>query len=191
MYCLPNNENTMLQGFAGRVSAGFTLVEMLAVITVIGILCSILFQLGFYVFEKNDRSKAETELGAFRSMLGEYKISNRRFPQTQGLATEKDRAARLYMALAGLVDPLGNSYSAGRQKGSFIRGVSLTKADENEISYALDPWEVPYVYACPAPDGRNYLLFSKGPDGRASSDPDGTAKDDEDNIPSNYPSGEF
>ncbi len=169
---------------------------MLAVVTVVGILASVLFKLAFYVFEQNDRSKAETELEAFRAMLGEYKITNRRFPQTEEGTAEAERGARLYMALAGLADPMGNSYPDGSQRASLIRGISVDKVEEDlgdcTICYALDPWENPYVYVCPAPDGvREFHLFSKGPDGRASTDSDGEVEDDADNIPSNYPSGEF
>tara|TARA_B100000959_G_scaffold162585_1_gene170306 strand:- start:269 stop:799 length:531 start_codon:yes stop_codon:yes gene_type:complete len=176
---------------------------MLAVITVIGILCTILFQLAFYVIEQTDRSEAEVELESFRTMLDEYRISHRRYPQTKGLTDERKMIGRCVMALSGLVDPMGKPYPAGSKRASIIREGFRIQGNPDEYDvhqgggtkyniYILDPWESPYVYVCPAPDGvREYLLFSKGPDGRASSDSGGTAEDDLDNVPSNYPSGEF
>ena len=175
-----------------KARRAFTLIEMLAVITVIGILCSILFKLGMWVLENNERNKAETELGGFRAMLDEYKTSNRRYPQTEGLSEEKAMSGRLYMALSGLADSLGNDFEVDDQRTSYIRNIPLTVDDENAIFFDMDPWESPYVYQCPDPDGaRDFILFSKGPDGRASTDSDGNPEDDDDNIPSNYPSGEF
>ena len=177
----------------------FTLIEMLAVITIIGILCTILFKVGFYVLEQNDRSKAEAEREGLVAALSEYKNSNKRYPQTVGLTDEKLRSSRLYMALAGYTDYEGIPL---QERLSLLRTISLDEVPVKEGDadkepseadhFAADPWGNPYVYLCPSPSGASeYLLFSKGPDGRASTDTDGAVDDDSDNIPSNYPSVQF
>ena len=176
---------------------------MLAVIAVIGILVSILFKLASYVSDKIERNDAEVDIEGVRAMLAEYKMTRELYPQTTGLRRESDRMGRCFMALAGLVDSTGKPYPAGSKRASVVRGKWSIRGrvDEYDIYqgggtryniYLLDPWEQSYVYFCPAPDGdRDYLLFSKGPDGRASTDSDGKEEDDEDNIPSNYPSGDL
>ena len=177
----------------------FSLVEMLAVITVIGILCAILFKLGFYVLEQNDRSKAETEREGLVAALSEFKNSNKRYPQTAGLTDEKLRSSRLFMALAGYSDSEGLPLA---ERVSLLRTISVDPMPVNDGDegkepseanhFAADPWGNPYVYQCPSPNGASdYLLFSKGPDGRASTDSDGSAEDDKDNIPNDYPSAQF
>ena len=177
----------------------FSLVEMLAVITVIGILCTVLFKLGFYVFEQNDISKAESEREGLVAALSEYKNSKKRYPQTRGLSDEKLMGSRLYMALAGYTDHGGQRLSGGI---SLLRSMSMNDLPVNEGDagqgpelvdhFAADPWGNPYVYLCPSLNGASdYLLFSKGPDGRASTDSDGASDDDKDNIPNNYPSEQF
>ena len=172
---------------------------MLAVITVIGILCTLLFKLGFYVLELNDVSKAESEREGLVAALSEYKTSKKGYPQTNGLSDERLRSSRLFMALSGYVDHEGIRIAEG---SSLLRTISVDNLPVNEGDagndpsqtdfFAADPWGNPYVYQCPSPNGvSDYLLFSKGPDGRASTDADGVTEDDKDNVPTNYPSEQF
>ena len=159
---------------------GFTLIEMLAVITVIAILVGLVFRLAFFAEDEEAMKKAAVELRTIDAALHQYKKSNqsKQFPETDDLTDEKAMNARLYAALSGTSDP--NNPGLNR-----LSLPSLVLQTEGGITYIEDPWGNPYFYESKPPANR-FTLFSKGPDGRASTDDDGTDEDDNDNI---YPSG--
>ena len=73
-------------------------------------------------------------------------------------------------------------------------GIFTIALSSGEDIFIIDPWENAYVYEYPRSDGHDgYLLFSKGPDGSASSFTSELTstpekKDiDNDNIPADEP----
>jgi len=117
--------------------AGFTLIEILIVIVILGLLATIVTPKILEIPEKGRRSTARTQIGNFKQALALFKIDTGRFPTTsEGLA-------------ALVTDP----------------GVKGWKKDGYMEKIPVDPWETPYVYLCPGRDGRDYDIVSYGKDG--------------------------
>lgn len=122
---------------------GFTLLELLIVLVIVGLLVSIV---GPNLFKNLDKSKvttAEAQLDNIAKALDQYRIDTGHYPSSeQGLAA-------LVMAPAG--EPKWN-------------GPYMKKA------VPPDPWGNPYVYRRPGSNGREYDLLSNGQDGNSSGD---------------------
>lgn len=187
--------------------AGFTLIEMLVVVLIIGILVGIAFTGISYVFGMLDAKQAKKDLEELKLALEGFKTEYGDYPSTRELAEEFSQSRRLYQALAGYVDRTGES----KEGKPFLKGEGITlgrkgeggvkrvELDEESLAaglalqvFPIDPWERPYVYEYPRRDGRpGFLLFSKGEDMEASALPCRTEKKpiDEDNLPASEPGG--
>jgi general secretion pathway protein G len=117
---------------------GFTLLELLVVLVIIGLLVGIV---GPKLFNKLGKSKTETaraQIDSFSKALDHYRLDTGHYPSTeQGLNALQQRPAN---------EPKWD-------------GPYLTKA------VPLDPWSKPYVYKSPGEHGE-YDLFSYGSDGQ-------------------------
>lgn len=135
---------------SSRTDRGFTLIEILVVITVIAILASLVTPMVFRNVGDAKASAARTQIEIFGLALDAYRLDNDYYPSTaQGLESL-------------LVLPTGEP--APRN----WRGPYLKKAVPS------DPWGRPYAYRSPGevnPD--SYDLQSLGRDGRAG----GTGED--------------
>ncbi len=122
--------------------SGFTLIEMLVVLVIIGLLVGLV---GPKLFGKVDSSKietAKTQIKMLKNGLETLRLDLGRYPtKEEGL---------------GLLD---NRPSDERLRGKW-RGPYL---DEN---VPLDPWGGAYQYEVPGVNGRPFLLFSFGADGK-------------------------
>lgn len=126
----------------GRATAptshGFTLLELLVVIVIIGLLASYVAPKYFNQIGKSEISVARAQIDAFGKALDQYRLDTGHFPSTeQGLA-------------ALMKAPAGET----RWNGPYL------KKDP-----PLDPWGNAYQYQL-ARDGRDYQLASFGRDGR-------------------------
>lgn len=125
-----------------RQPAGFTLLEMLVVLVIIGLLAGLV---GPRLFGKVDESKvktAQTQVKMLRGALETYRLDLGRFP------SEQEGLSVLY---SPPVDPQLKS----RWKGPYL--------DEQ---VPLDPWGHPYQYGFPGAEGQPFALYSQGADGR-------------------------
>ncbi|MCZ6673185.1 MAG: type II secretion system protein GspG [Verrucomicrobia bacterium] len=155
---------------------GFTLVELMVVILLISILAGLMFSLSTGVFQKGERSTAESQLQAISVTLEAYR---NRFGDYPDVVTPR----QLFDALDGKLGPRGQlltpPYPPFLEAGQFALG-------DEENPELLDPWGQPYVYIYQEPDAQTRLsgfdLFSRGPDGKASIDGDGAATLDDDNL---------
>ena len=122
---------------------GFTLVEILVVIVVIGILATLVAPNVFRHVGSANMSTARSQIEMLGAALDAYRLDNGRYPTTQqGLAALWDRP---------LGDPQPRSW----------RGPYLKK------NVPLDPWGNAYVYQSPAQQSRmGYDLLSYGADGK-------------------------
>lgn len=116
---------------------GFTLLELLVVILIIGLLTGIVAPRFLGQIGRSEATAARAQLDAFDKALQAYRIDTGRFPSTsQGLRV--------------LVTQPGDE---PRWRGPYMQG---------EIP--SDPWGTPYQYRSPGLNGRDYELLSYGRD---------------------------
>jgi general secretion pathway protein G len=126
----------------GGIRAGFTLIEILVVITVIAILASLVAPMVFRNVGDAKGAAARAQIEVFGLALDSYRLDNDYYPSTaQGLGAL--RAA-----------------PAGEPGARNWRGPYLRK------QVPLDPWGRPYVYVSPgAVNAASYDLLTRGRDG--------------------------
>jgi general secretion pathway protein G len=130
---------------------GFTLIELMIVIVIIGILATMLYPRIMGTPEDARRVKAKLDIKAIESAIKFYKIDNSTYPTTeQGLE-------------ALIRKPEGAPIPKKWKDGGYIEGGTVPK----------DPWSNPYYYTSPAEDGREYEILCYGRDGQ----PGGTGAD--------------
>ncbi len=123
-------------------NAGFTLIEMLVVLVIIGLLAGLV---GPKLFTKVDSSKvqtAQTQVKMLKGALETLRLDIGRFPtEAEGLA-------------------LLNTAPADEKLRSRWRGPYLDEA------LPQDPWGNAYLYSLPGSNGQPFALYSLGADGK-------------------------
>jgi general secretion pathway protein G len=121
---------------------GFTLIEMLVVLVIIGMLAGLV---GPKLFGRVDSSKvktAEVQIKMFKGSLETFRLDVGRFPsQAEGLLV------------------LNQAPTEERAKARW-RGPYLDQ------DVPLDPWGNPYVYSLPGSNSQPFALYSYGGDGK-------------------------
>ncbi len=123
-------------------SRGFTLIELMVVMVILGILAGMIVPRIMDRPEEARRTKAGVDIGALGQALMLYKLDNGQYPTTD-------------QGLQALVDPP----SVGRLAKKWRKGGYL---DKNSVP--MDPWENDFIYISPGLHG-DYDLMSYGPDG--------------------------
>ncbi|NGO39409.1 type II secretion system major pseudopilin GspG [Limisphaera ngatamarikiensis] len=129
------------------VRAGFTLVELLLVLVILGTLAAIVLPKFAGRTEQARITAARTQLATFATALDAFEVDNGYYPKGSD----------------GLKDLIIQPRDAPNWKGPYLRATEIP----------LDPWGNPYIYECPGrhnPSG--YDLMSMGPDGRAGTEDD-------------------
>jgi general secretion pathway protein G len=119
--------------------AGFTLVELMVVIVIIGLLATVV---AINVLPSQDRAmvgKARADISVLEQAIETYRLDNLTFP---------DDLKALVAAPAGLARP--ERY----REGGYVRRLPE------------DPWGNPYQYRRPSTHGGQFDVFSLGADGR-------------------------
>ncbi len=122
-----------------NVNKGFTLLELLVVMVIIGLLASYVAPRFFDQVGKSEGKAARAQLDAFEKALAAYRLDTGSFPSSeQGLKALVDRPA-----------------AVPKWAGPY-----LSKA------VPFDPWGNHYVYQLNTGQSRDYELLSLGKDGR-------------------------
>jgi general secretion pathway protein G len=128
--------------YPSRTSQGFTLIEMLVVLVIIGMLAGLV---GPKLFGRVDSSKiktAEVQVKMFKGALETFRLDVGRLPtQAEGLLV------------------LNQAPTEERAKARW-RGPYL----DQEVP--MDPWGNPYLYGLPGAGGQPFALYSLGADGK-------------------------
>lgn len=119
--------------------AGFTLLELLVVIVIIGLLAAYVGPKYFAQLGKSEVTVAKAQIEAFEKSLDTYRLDVGRYP-----STEEGMAALL---------------TAPATAGAKWNGPYLKKA------VPQDPWGRPYQYRAPGSKGE-YEIISTGKDGQ-------------------------
>jgi len=124
---------------------GFTLLELLVVIVIIGLLAAYVGPRYFSQLGKSERSTAKAQIEAFGKALDAYRLDTGRYPSTE-------------QGLNALVTKPGDEPK--------WNGPYLQKA------VPPDPWGKAYLYRSPAQAGTDFDLLSYGRDGQPGGDAD-------------------
>ena len=132
---------------AARRQAGFTLLELVVVIIVLGLLAAIVAPQILGRVSDARTTAAQTQVALFGTALDNYRLDNGAYPTSdQGLAALREKPTRA---------PVPTNW----------RGPYLRK------DVPLDPWGKPYIYRSPGErNASGYDLSSLGRDGKPGGD---------------------
>jgi general secretion pathway protein G len=119
------------------ISAGFTLIELMIVVVILGLLATVVVPRMLNRPEQARRIKAKADIRSIESALALFKADTGRFPTTS----------------EGLRVLVSNPGIKGYNEDCYLDKVPT------------DPWGNEYIYICPAIHGRDYDLKSYGKDG--------------------------
>lgn len=136
------------RGAGKRSKSGFTLVEILVVITIIGLIMALVGPRVLNYLNESKVKTAKIQIQSFASALDLFYLDAGRYPSTaEGLGA-------LVQSVAGIAV----------WNGPYLKGGAVP----------LDPWGRPYVYRSPGQHG-TYDVLSLGSDGQEGGT--GTAAD--------------
>lgn len=130
-------------------TSGFTLIEILVVLVIIGILAGYIGPKIMGHPEEAKRTKAAVQIEAIETALKMYKLDNGVYPSTE-------------QGLQALVEPP----TAGKLPPKWRKGGYLEKK-----KVPMDPWGNEFIYLSPGTQG-DYDLSSYGGDGEAGGEDD-------------------
>jgi len=132
-------------------AAGFTLIEVMVVVVILGILAAVLVPKVMDRPEEARKVKASQDIRALEAALNLYKLDNYDYPTTD-------------QGLEALVSPPGiPPEPANWKEGGYIDRLPM------------DPWQQPYQYLSPGVQG-SIDIYSTGPDRQPSEDDIGNWK---------------
>jgi general secretion pathway protein G len=118
---------------------GFTLLELLVVIVIIGLLAGYVAPRYFSQVGKSEVQVAKAQIEAIEKALDQFRLDNRRYPTAE----------------EGLDALTAKPAAAGNWSGPYLKK-----------AVPQDPWGHPYVYRVPG-EKSEFQLFSYGRDGKA------------------------
>lgn len=119
-------------------SLGFTLLELLVVMVIIGLLAGYVAPRYFSQVGKSEVKVAQAQISALGKAIDQYRLDTGHFPRTE----------------QGLVVLLTKPQNEAKWDGPYL-----------QKAVPLDPWGKPYQYKSPGEHG-DYDLYSFGKDGQ-------------------------
>jgi general secretion pathway protein G len=133
-------------GRNARAQRGFTLVELLLVLVILGTLAAIVVPKFSGRTEQARKTAATTQISNFGVALDAFEVDCGYYPKGK----------------SGLQDLVVQPRDENNWKGPYIKG-----------DVPLDPWGNEYIYECPGRhNDKSYDLMSMGIDGRVGGDDD-------------------
>ena len=123
----------------GRASAGFTLLEIMVVVVILGILAALVAPNVIRRIDDANVTKVKQDIRALETALNLYRMDNFRYPSTE-------------QGLEALVKQPSDPNIRNWKPGGYVR--SLQK----------DPWGNDYAYIAPGTRGGDYDLYTLGAD---------------------------
>lgn len=117
---------------------GFTLLELLVVVAIIGLLAAYVGPKYFSQIGKSEQAVAKSQVESFNRALGTYRLDVGSFPTTE----------------EGLAALVSKPAAAAKWNGPYL-----------DKAVPADPWGRPYIYRAPGNPG-DYELLSYGKDGQ-------------------------
>ena len=130
---------SLTRPFPSRSHGGFTLLELVMVLVIIGVILAMVGPRVFNSLGRASSERAKVQIEQIGSALELYKLDTGRFPTTQ----------------EGLNALLAAPSGAGNWNGPYLK----------DAKHLKDPWSADFVYRSPAEKG-GYDLLSLGADGK-------------------------
>jgi general secretion pathway protein G len=144
-YALFRREVNRGRSFGAVHERGFTLIEIMVVVVIIGLLAAVIVPQVVSRVEEARVAKAKQDIASIETALTMFRLDNSKYPGTdQGLAALS----------AQPTDPSIRHW----RPGGYVKRVSK------------DPWGNDYQYVYPGTHGGEYDLYSLGADGQPGGD---------------------
>jgi general secretion pathway protein G len=126
-------------GSRRRREAGFTLIEIMVVVVILGILAALVAPNVIRRIDDAQIAKAKQDIRAYETALNLFRMDNYKYPTTD-------------QGLTALVQQPGDTTIRNWKPGGYIGGLRK------------DPWGYDYRYVNPGSKGQEYDLYTLGAD---------------------------
>lgn len=125
-----------------RQRAAFTLIEIIVVVVILAILAAVVVPNVIHRVDDAKNSAAISDIKSFENACDQYKLDVGQYPPNLDALVDKRQAA---------------ADEQGKWNGPYLK---------NQSTIPKDPWGHDYIYKTPGDGGRDYDIYSAGPDGQ-------------------------